>query len=95
MENLNLADLKLSQEESRYIIESLASMRNIKNYKRKSSDKLLQAIKENKDNQKQYKNKERIDDRREDLKDLSHKLSRSELKEIRKNLYNLQKKKSI
>ena len=95
MENLNLADLKLSQEESRYIIESLASMRNIKNYKRKSSDKLLQAIKENKDNQKQYKNKERIDDRREDLKDLSHKLSRSELKEIRKNLYNIQKKKSI
>ena len=83
MENLNLADLKLSQEESRYIIESLARMRNIKNYKRKSSDKLLQAIKENKDNQKQPENNEGIDDIRKELKDLNHKLSRSELKEIR------------
>ena len=45
MENLNLADLKLSQEESRDIIEFLAKKRNIKNYKRKSSDELLQAIK--------------------------------------------------
>ena len=83
MENLNLADLKLSQEESRYIIESLARMRNIKNYKRKSSDKLLQAIKENKDNQKQSENNEGIEDIRKELKDLNHKLSRSELKEIR------------
>ena len=48
MENLNLADLKLSQEDSRDIIELLARKRNIKNYKRKSNDKLLQAIKENK-----------------------------------------------
>ena len=29
MENLNLADLKLSQEDSRYIIELLAKKRNI------------------------------------------------------------------
>ena len=70
MENLNLADLKLSQEESGYIIESLARMRNIKNYKRKLSNKLLQAIKETKDNQKQSENKERIDDIRKELKDL-------------------------
>ena len=41
MENLNLTDLKLSQEESRDIIEFLARKRNIKNYKRKSNDKLL------------------------------------------------------
>ena len=92
MENLNLADLKLSQEESRYIIEFLARMRNIKNYKRKSSNTLLQAIKENKDNQKQSKYKERIHDIREDLKDLSYKLSRSELKEMRKSLYNIEKR---
>ena len=92
MESLNLADLKLSQEESRDIMKFLAKKRNIKNYKRKSSDKLLQAIKENKDNQKRSKNKERIDDIREDLKDLSYKLSRSELKEIRKNLHNIEKR---
>ena len=54
MDNLNLADLNLSQEESRnlarYLVEYLAKMRNIKNYKCKSNDKLLQAIKENKNN---------------------------------------------
>ena len=80
MENLNLADLKLSQEESRDIIKFLARKRNVKNYKRKSNDKLLQTIKENKNNKQQSKNKERIDDIREYLKELSYKLSRSELK---------------
>ena len=80
MENLNLADLKLSQEESRDIIKFLARKRNVKNYKRKSNDKLLQTIKENKNNKQQSKNKERINDIREDLKELSYKLSRSELK---------------
>ena len=92
MEDIKLADLKLSQEESRDIIEFLARKRNIKNYKRKSRNELLQAIKENKDNQKQSKNKERIDNIRENLKDLSYKLSRSKLKEIRKNLYNIEKR---
>ena len=92
MENLNLADLKLSEEESRDIIEFLARKRNIKTYKRKSNDKLLQAINENKNNQQQSKNKERIDIIREELKDLNYKLSRSELKEIKKNLYNIEKR---
>ena len=45
MDNLNLKDLKLSKEDSRDIIELLARKRNIKNYKRKSNDKLFQAIK--------------------------------------------------
>ena len=67
MENLNLADLKLSKEDSRDIIEFLARKRNIKNYKCKSNDKLLQAIKENKNNKQQHKNKERIDNIRKDL----------------------------
>ena len=62
MDNLNLADLNLSLEESRDIIEFLTKKRNIKNYKRKSNDKLLQAIKENNQQQKiKSKNKERID----------------------------------
>ena len=92
MEDIKLADLNLSQKESRDIIEFLARKRNIKNYKRKSSNELLQAIKENKNNQKQSKNKKRIDVIREELKDLSYKLSRSELKEIKKNLYNIEKR---
>ena len=57
MENLNLADLKLSKEDSGDIIELLARKRNTKNYKRKSNNKLLQAIKENKNNKHQHKNK--------------------------------------
>ena len=51
MEDIKPADLNLSQEESRDIIEFLAKKRNIKNYKRKSSNELLRAIKENKNNQ--------------------------------------------
>ena len=81
MEHLNLADLNLSLKESGDIIKFLPEKRNIKNYKRKSSNELLRAIKENKNNQQQkikYKNKKRIDIIREELKELSYKLSKSE-----------------
>ena len=93
MDNLNLKDLKL-KEDSRDVIELLAKKRNIKNYKCKSNDKLLQAIKENKTS-KQHKNKKRIDSIREDFKNLSYKLSKSELKEIKNNLYNIEKTKQF
>ena len=95
MDNLNLTDLNLSSEESRDIIEFLARKRNIKNYKHKSSNELLHAIKENKNNQQQSKNKKRIDIIREELKEPSYKLSNSELKEIKKNLYNIEKGKQF
>ena len=94
MDNLILKDLKLSKEDSRDIIELLPRKRNIKNYKHKSNDKLLKAIKENK-TPKQPKNKKRIDSIREDLKNLSYKLSKSELKEIKNNLYNIEKTKQF
>ena len=70
--------------ESRDRIEFLARKRNIKNYKRKSSNELLQTIKEKKINKQQSKNKKRIDNIREDLKDLSYTLSKKELEDIRK-----------
>ena len=89
MENIKLADLTLSQEESRDIIEFLAKKRNIKNYKRKSDDKLLRTIKRNNQNRK------RIDTKKEELKESSYKLSRSELKEIKKNLYNTERRKKL
>ena len=82
MDNLNLTDLNLSSEESKDIIEILARKRNIKNYKLKSSNELLRAIKKNKNNQQQSKNKKRIDIIREELKESDYKLSKSELKEI-------------
>ena len=88
--------MKLSQEESRDIIEFLAKKRIVKNYKRKSNDDLLQAIKENNQQQKiESKNKKRINTIREELKDLSYKLSRSELKKVKKNLYNIEKRKQF
>ena len=93
--NIKLQDLNLTLKEERDIIEFIARKRNIKNYKRRSTNKLLQTIKENKDNQKQSKNKKRIDIIREELKDLRYKLSKSELKEIKKNLYNIEKRKQF
>ena len=89
MENIKLGDLYLAKSESRNIIELLAKMRNINDYKSKSNDRLHEIFK------KQSKNKERIDNIREDLKNLSYKLSKSELKEIKTNLYNIQKRKKI
>ena len=99
MEDLKLKDLHLSLEKSRDIIEFLARKRNVSNYKRKSNDKLLNALKEYKteNNQQQQvksKNKGRVDVIREELKELSYKLSKSELKEIKKNLYQIENKNS-
>ena len=92
MENLDLANFYLSREESRDMIEFLAKKRKIKNYKRKSGNELLQAIKENKHSEQQSRNKKIIDIIREKLKDLSHNFFRIELQEIRKNFYNIEKR---
>ena len=65
MEHLRLKDLNLSLEEPRNITEFLARKRDVSNYKRKSNDELLSAIKEHKSKNNQQKikseNKERID----------------------------------
>ena len=104
MEDLKLKDLSLSLEESRYIIEFLAQKRNVNNYKRKSNDELLHPIKESekqeksKNNQQQQiksKNKERIEVIKEQFKELAYKLSKSELKEIKRHLYMVENKKSL
>ena len=86
MDNIKLGDLHLSKQKSTNIIEFLAKMRNIKNYKSKSSDKLYEIFK------KQSKYKKIIDNIREDLKDLSYKFSKCELKNIKTNLYNIEQK---
>ena len=91
MENLDLAHFYLPREESRDMIEFLAKKRKIKNYKRKSSNELLQTIKENKDSEQQSRNK-KIDIIREKLKDLGHNFFKIGLKEITKNFYNIEKR---
>ena len=88
MENLDLTHFYLSPKESRDRIEFLAKKRKIKNYKRKSSDELLQAIKENKDKEQQSRNKKRMDIIREKLNNFL----RIESKEIRNNFYNIGKR---
>ena len=89
MANIKLGDLYLSKEESKDIIELLAKKRNIKNYKSKSSDRLYNIFK------KQSKNKKRINDIREELKNLKYDISKSESKDIKKNLYNIEKQRKI
>ena len=89
MDNFNFGELYLSKEESRKFIELLAKERNIKNYKSKSSNKLFKTFK------KQSKNKKRIDDVRDELKDPRYNISRNESKEIKKNLYNIEKRNKI
>ena len=84
----DLEHFYLSPKESRDVIVFLAKKRKIKNYKRKSSDELLQAIRENQDNEQQSKNKKRMDIIREKLNNFL----RIESKEIKKNLYNIEKR---
>ena len=104
MEDLKSKDLNLSLQESRCIIESLSRKRSVNNYKCKSNDELLHALKEsekqekNKNKQQQQtksKNKERIEIIREELKELDYKLSKSELKEIKKNLHKVENKNGL
>ena len=89
MDSLKLVDLYLSKEESKDIIKLLAKKRNIKNYKSKSSDKLYNIFK------KQSKNKKRIDDIREELENPTSNILKSESKDIKRNLYNIEKQKQI
>ena len=79
----------MSKEESKDIIELLAKKRNIKNYKSKSSDKIYNIFK------KQSENKKRIDDIREELKNATYNILKSESKDIKRNLYNIEKQRKI
>ena len=81
--DLKLKDLHLSPKELRHITKYLTKKRNIAGYKSKSNDELLLSIK-NKDNQQQ----KTIDIIREELKELGYKSPKSELKDIKKHLYN-------
>ena len=86
MADIKLGDLNLPKDESKDIIELLTQKRNIKNYKSKSSDRLYKIFK------KRSKNKKRIDDIRNELKDPTCNISKCKSKEIKKNLYNIEKR---
>ena len=61
----------------------------IKNYKSKSSDRLYKIFK------KQSKNKKRIDDIRDELEYPTYNISKSKSKDIKKSLYNIEKRNII
>ena len=84
--DLKLKDLNLSPKELRHITKYLAKKRNIADHKSKSNDELLRSIK-NKDKKQQ----KRIDVIREELKELP----KSELKDIKKRLDNIESKKKL
>ena len=89
MDNIKLGDLYLSKSKLDDIVQLVANKRHIKDYQNISNDSLYKIFK------KQSKNKKGIDNIREDLKDLSYKLSKSEYKDIKTKLYNIEKNKKI
>ena len=89
MADIKLEDLYLSKEKLKDIIQLVAKKRNIKNYKSKSSDRLYKIFR------KQSKNKERIDNIRGELKDPTYNIPKSELKEIKRSFYNIEKRNII
>ena len=89
MANIKLGDLYLTKEESEDITELLAKKGNIKNYKSKSNDRLYNIFK------KQSKNKKRIDNIRKELINPKYNILKSESKDIKRNLYNIEKQRKI
>ena len=89
MADIKLEDLYLTKEELKDIIQLVAKKRNIKNYKSKLSDRLYKTFK------KQSKNKKRIDDIKNELKDPTYNISKSKSKDIKKSLYNIEKRNII
>ena len=87
MENIKLGDLYLSKSELDDIVQLVAKKRHIQDYQNKSNDSSYKIFK------KRSENKKRIDNKWEDLKDLSYKLSKSEYKDIKTRLYNIGKTK--
>ena len=89
MADIKLEDLYLPKDELKDVMQLVAKKRNIKNYKNKSSEGLYKIFK------KQSKNKKRIDDIKDELKDLTYNISKSESKYIKRTLYNIEKRNKV
>ena len=87
MEPIKLRDLYLSKSELDDIVQLVAKKRHIKDYQNKSGDSLCKIFK------KQSKNKERIDNIREELKNPLYNISKKESKDIKSTLYTIEKTK--
>ena len=85
MEPIKLGDLYLSKSELDDIVQLVAKKRHIEDYKNKSNDSLYKIFK------KKSKNKERIDNIREELKNPLYNISKKESKDIKSTLYTIEK----
>ena len=89
MASIKLEDLYLSKDELKDVMQLVAKKRNIKNYKNKSSNRLYKIFK------KQSKNKKRIDDIKDELKNPTYNISKSKSKDIKRTLYNIEKRNKV
>ena len=86
MADIKLEDLYWSKDELKDVMKLVAKKRIIKNYKNKSSDRLYKIFK------KQSKNKKRIDDIKDELRNPTYNILKSESKDIKRTLYNIEKR---
>ena len=89
MEPIKLGDLYLSKSELDDIDQLVAKKRHIEDYKNKSNNSLYKIFK------KQLKNKEMIDNIREELKNPLYNISKKESKDIKSTLYTIEKTKKL
>ena len=89
MDSIKLGDLYLSKKESKDIIELLAKKRNIKNYKVNQVINYIISLKNN------LKIKKTKHDIRDELKNPTYNILKSESKDIKRNFYNIEKQKNI
>ena len=89
MESLIHVDLYLSKSELNDIVQLVAKKRHIEDYQNKTYNSLHKIFK------KQSKNKERIDNIREELKNPLYNISKKESKDIKSTLYNIEKTKKL
>ena len=87
MEPIKLGYLYLSKSELDNKVQLVVKKRHITDYQNKSSDSLYKIFK------KQSKNKERIDNVREELKNPLYNISKKESKDIKSTLYTIEKTK--
>ena len=86
MASIKLENLYLSTDELKDVMQLVAKKRNIKNYKNNSSNRLYKIFR------KRSKNKKKIDDIRDELKNTTYNISKSESKDIKRTLYNIEER---
>ena len=89
MVSIKLEDLYLSRDELKDVMQLVAKKRNIRNYENKSSNRLYKIFK------KRSKNKKRIDDIKDELKNPTYSISKSKSKDIKRTLYNIEKRNTV